>query len=100
MASRNERKRLAKARAAELKVAVEQAFAVEQEKKRVIDAVKASYVAKTQDALRFHRNPSNRAGKVVQGKFVPALASKEPEKRKLVLNKLTGKMIERRKTYI
>jgi len=99
MASRNERKRRAKARAAELKLAVEQAFQVESEKKRAFDTARDAYVARTQDALRFHRNPSNRAGKVVQGKFC-AIPAKEPEKRKLTLNRQTGKMIERRKTYI
>lgn len=99
MASRNERKRRAKARDGELKAAVEQAFQVEREKKRAFNEARANYVAKTQDAMRFHRNPSDRRGKIVGGKFVPLLA-KEPEKRKLVLNTITGKMIERRKTYI
>lgn len=99
MASRNERKRRAKARDAELKAAVEQAFQIEREKERAFNEARADYVARTQDALRFHRNPSDRRGKVIGGKFVPTQAN-EPEKRNLVLNTLTGKMIERRKTYI
>lgn len=94
MASRNERKRRAKARDAELKLAVEQAFQEERERKQAFDRARADYVSKIQDAMRFHRNPSDHRGKVIGGKFVPAQA-KEPVKRKLTLNKLTGKMVER-----
>ena len=99
MASRNERKRLAKARSEELRLAVEQAFKVQQEKDRAFFDARADYVSKTQDALRFHRNPSNLRGKVQGGKFVSVQAV-EPKPRKLTLNPLTGKLIEKRKTYI
>lgn len=99
MASRNERKRLAKARSQELRLAVEQAFKVQQDKERAFSLARSDYVAKTQDALRFHRNPSNLRGRVQGGKFV-SVQVQEPRPRKLSLNPLTGKMIEKRKTYI
>ncbi len=99
MASRNERKRRAKAREAELRLAVEQALEVERKRKREFNQARTEYVAKTQDALRFHRNPSDKRGKIVGGKFVATLMP-EPVKRKLVLNKTSGKMIERRIRYV
>lgn len=100
MASRNERKRRAKARDAELKLAVEQAFQVEREKERAFNVARANYVARSQDAhnerhLAYHAPAVSRSGKIVSGKFVSVQALKEPVKRKLVLNKVTGKMIER-----
>ena len=99
MASRNERKKRAKARNAELRQAVTDALALEAAKKRADKQARADYAARVQDALRFHRNPSNKAGKVIGGKFVP-IQTKEPAKRKLTLNAQTGKMIERRKRAI
>lgn len=99
MATRNERKRRAKARHAELKAAVEQAFEQEKREKHAFEEARANYAARVEDALRFHRNPVVRRGKIIGGHFV-AVQAKEPEKRKLVRSQTTGKMIERRKTYI
>lgn len=96
MASRNERKRRAKARHAELQGAVAAAFAKEHERKREVDSAKASYIARTQDALRWHRDPRQRLGKIQDGKFVSAPCAPEPPKRKLVENPFTGKLIERK----
>ena len=95
MASRNERKRRAKARHAELKAAVEQAFASQ----------KVEIIAPRQDvfdvpqALRGHRAPQERLGTVVRGRF-QAATPKEPAKRTLVFDKAQGRMIERRKRAI
>ena len=95
MASRNERKRRAKARHAELKAAVEQAFASQ----------KVEIIAPRQDvfdvpqALRGYRAPQERNGSVIRGKFVAAMP-KEPAKRTLVFDKSQKRMIERRKRYI
>lgn len=99
VASRNERKRAAKARHLELTLAVEQAFEAERLKKREWKDACERYITRTQDALRFHREPKLRLGGVVAGKFVPS-ARKEPAKRNLTLNPLTGKMIERKKSAI
>ena len=92
MASRNERKRRAKARHAELTLAVEQAF--KDEKKRQEYIMPRSDIFDIPKLLRGHREPQMRMGSIVKGKFVSKQAS-EPAKRKLTLNPVTGKMIER-----
>jgi len=101
MASRNERKRAAKAREQELRLAVEQAFAKEAQDKRDWTDACARYISRTQDALSSfrHRNPSQKTGQVIKGKLVSkSLALPAP--RKLSFSQEQGKMIERRKKAI
>lgn len=100
MASRNERKRAAKARKLELLAAVESAFALEKSKLPRIEVISPKRdVYDVPNAIRTHRPAMERFGVVVKGKF-QAKALPEPAKRKLELNRLTGKMIERKKSYI
>lgn len=98
MASRNERKRRAKARHAELKAAVEQAF--KQAEKPAIEYVGPRHdVFDAPRLLQGYRTPQERLGTVSGGRFIAAKV-KEPAKRALVFDNSQGKLIERRKRYI
>lgn len=74
MATRNERKRLAKARCAQLLKAVDLAFAQEAEKvrleNRAFKEARDNYCARVTDALRHHKNPTVRFGTIVKGRIV------------------------------
>ena len=99
MASRNERKRRAKATRAVILTAVEQLKELQEqafkdEKKRQEFVMPRSDIFDIPKLLRGHREPQMRMGSIVKGRFVSKQAS-EPAKRKLTLNPVTGKMIER-----
>lgn len=100
MASRNERKRLAKARLAELNEAVAQAFALQEKNKLPIVVIKRNDVYDVSGAIRGHEMPRERLGSVIGGKFQAARRDKPEAKRHLVLNPANGRMIERKRSYI
>lgn len=93
MASRNERKRRAKARCAALRKAVNEAFAIDAAK-RVVQAPKHD-VFDVANALRGHRAPAERLGSISRGQFIPAKPVLTEVKRKLIHDKSQGRMIER-----
>lgn len=100
--TRNQRKRLAKARHDELLTAVSNAFALENQRltevrlrREALDELNGYNDAGT---VR-QRGIRERIGKVVGGQF-QSRPMPEPVKRSLSLNKATGKMIERRKRAI
>lgn len=104
MASRNERKAKAKARHAELIAAQHQAFLLDDLKRKgeaaTLKAAQKRYAARVTDAMRDHKAPVVRLGKIVKGRFVPSTQIVEPPKRKLILSPTQGKMIERKRSYI
>lgn len=94
MATRNERKAKAKARGAAIQAALlEQAKATEA--KLVMYAPRQD-VFDVPKAIRGHRQPAERLGAVVKGKFV-AKPLQEPAKRKLTL--VDGRLIEKKRGY-
>lgn len=98
MASRNERKRAAKAREQQLRLAVAEAF--KQAEKPAIEYVGPRHdVFDAPRLLQGYRTPQERLGTISGGKFIAAKV-KEPAKRALVFDKSQGKLIERRKRYI
>jgi hypothetical protein len=105
MSRRNAQKRLAKARKAELLLAVKQAFALEavKQEESLADWKDACsrYRDRTQDALSSYRHkaPSEKLGKVQGGKFVPSAGS-QPATRTLVYCPKQKKEIERKKSAI
>lgn len=100
MATRNERKRRAKLRHAELKAAVNEAFLTDKAN-RPKEHKPRQDVFDTSSALRGHERPVQRFGSVTKGKFMPKLGGNErPYKRPLTLNKETGKLIERVIRYV
>lgn len=92
MASRNERKRAAKAREQKLRLAVEQAFALASKKVEIVQPRQDVY--DIPNAIRGHREPRERLGMVTRGKFM-AMQPKAEAKRKLVYSNQQGKAIER-----
>lgn len=99
MATRNERRRKAKARCLDLKAACEAAFAHAKATAPVIVQPKQD-VFDVSGVLRGHNPPIQRLGSIVRGQFQRAQTPKLPAKRILTLNPITGKLIEKKKGAI
>ena len=93
MATRNERKRRAKERWEAMQVVIEQS----KPEPAIIEVWKPRQdVFDVPEAIRGHREPTERRGIVSKGKFV-STRPHEPAKRKLTL--VMGRMIERKRGY-
>lgn len=106
MSTRNERKRAAKARYAEMMALCDENDKRVRDEKRQFEEARDAYCARISDALRHHKEPVVRFGTITKSSrtgsrtFVSKPYCPVEVKRKLVKSELTGKMIERKKGAI